>query len=147
MLNNHGGGARNSPWGKPQVRISFRQTNHWQDSDLFAPCRQRDEVDPFIQHGCQTFVGGGLTAHIGKVYVRRFGLDFGGFQHRSASTHKSFVREKRGIVLEGRVVGKQHTCRVFGVAIRVTDRYRFNILLSVSTCSHALPHILIACGF
>ena len=30
-----------------------------------------------------------------------------------------------------------NTCRVFGVAIRVTDRYRFNILLSVSTCSHA----------
>ena len=29
------------------------------------------------------------------------------------------------------------TCRVFGVAIRVTDRYRFNILLFVSTCSHA----------
>ena len=101
MLNNHGGGARNSPWGKPQVRISFRQTNHWQDSDLFAPCRQREEVDPFIQHGCQTFVGGGLTAHIGKVHVRRFGLDFGGFQHRSARPRKGFVRKKGGSSLKG----------------------------------------------
>ena len=37
----------------------------------------------------------------------------------------------------GMLVTSGVTCRVFGVAIRVTDRYRFNILLFVSTCSHA----------